>query len=124
MSSLNTEKIIQLAKEKTAEKEKLALDTIEEMRGTGQKVTFYSVAKSTGLSKTFLYNNEPVREMIEDVRSQPTDKAETQSETSAPDAEELIATLEQMKTKDPESYNRIRSALLDTNVDGKSGEGD
>jgi hypothetical protein len=114
MSSLNTEKIIQLAKEKTAEKEQQALSAIESLKGGGKKITFYSVAKETGLSKTFLYNNESVRKVIEDAREVALSTKDTDKEEGLK-TEELLATIEQMKSGDPEGYKRIRAALLDIN---------
>ncbi|MDR1422908.1 MAG: DUF6262 family protein [Coriobacteriales bacterium] len=117
LSPLNTAKIIQLAKEKTAEKEKLALETIGDMKKSGQKVTFYSIAKNTGLSKTFLYNNSSVRQEIEEARTIEPDSDRAKQDDGSLGAEQLLASIEQMKADDPESYKKLRTALLDGKTD-------
>jgi hypothetical protein len=114
MSSLKTERIIQLAKEKTAEKEKFALEAIDELKQSGEKITFYSVAKQTGLSKTFLYNNESVRQVIEDARLGGTETSDGTQATGSLDTKQILATIQQIKTENPDSYEAIRSALLDS----------
>lgn len=115
MSSSNTEKIIQLAKEKTAEKEKLAIDAIEDLKKDGRKITFYSVAKETGLSKTFLYNNESVRQEIEESRETVPSSDKTAKMGSSLDADQLLNELEKMKEEDPDGYERIRATLMNVN---------
>jgi len=111
MAPLRTDKIIQLAKEKTAEKERTALDTIDELRKSGQKVTFYSVAKQAGLSKTFLYNNDSVRQVIENAREAPLAGSGAEQPTTTVNAEEIIASIQKLKTADPESFERICAVL-------------
>jgi hypothetical protein len=107
MASCKTDKIIRLAKEKTAEKERLALNAISGLIAGGQKVTFYSIAKETGLSKTFLYNNNSVRRVIEEARETgPIDPA-----PSLASADELLEAIEKLRDTDPDGYKRIRSAL-------------
>lgn len=45
-----------------------ALAAIEQMTITGQKVNFNSVSKTSGISKSFLYETAEIRKRIEDQR--------------------------------------------------------
>lgn len=45
-----------------------ALAAIEQMTRTGQKVNFSSVSKTSGISKSFLYETEEIRKRIEEQR--------------------------------------------------------
>jgi hypothetical protein len=110
--------IIKLAKAKTAEKEKLALDAVEELKKGGSKITFYSVAKHTGLSKTFLYNNTSVREEIESARAKAANSSKAEPTPDTLSAEEVLAALESMRADDPKGYERIRAHFTasDTNI--------
>ena len=45
-----------------------ALETIEQMTLTGQKVNFNSVSKASGISKSFLYGTEEIRKRIVEQR--------------------------------------------------------
>lgn len=51
----NTSKIVSLAKEKTEEKKKLVIDTINQMIENEEKITFYSVYQKAEVSKSFVY---------------------------------------------------------------------
>lgn len=66
----NTEGLKRHAEEKT----KIALERVDkairELSLTEQKINFNSVAIASGVSKTFLYNNENVKERIEELRQQ------------------------------------------------------
>jgi hypothetical protein len=108
MAALKTDKIIQLAKAKTAEKERLALSAVQELAGSSHKVTFYSVAKQTGLSKTFLYSNESVRQAIERARESGIRKPAISNFVST---EKLLTALAELKETDPDGYAKIRAAL-------------
>ena len=112
MASSKTEKIVKLAKEKTQEKERLALQAVEELVNEGQKVSFYSIAKQTGLSKTFLYNNDSVRQVIEGAREGIAGEQEPQSPGQSVKPERILDEIARLKSTDPESYEKIRSALL------------
>ena len=112
MASSKTEKIVKLAKEKTQEKERLALQAVEGLLGEGQKVSFYSVAKQTGLSKTFLYKNDSVRQVIESAREGVVGESEPKLAEQTVKPERILDEIARLKTVDPGSYEKIRSALL------------
>lgn len=63
-----TDKIVAKAKEKSESREHEVLLAIRRMQRTGQKITFYSVMKETGASKSYLYTNKTIRSAIEDAR--------------------------------------------------------
>lgn len=65
----NTETVVRLAKEKSTKREREVIDAVKAMQADGDTVTFYSVAKRTGASKSYLYSNESIRKAIEDARS-------------------------------------------------------
>lgn len=65
MSSSNkTEKICNMAKDKAAHRQKEVLNYIKQMANKAEKITFYSVAKATGASKSYLYKNEIISKEI------------------------------------------------------------
>ena len=45
-----------------------ALETIEQMTMNGEKINFNSVSKSSGISKSFLYETTEIRKRIEEQR--------------------------------------------------------
>lgn len=56
------------------EKTKITLEKVDkairELSLNGEKINFNSVATASGVSKTFLYNNEEIKKRIEDLRQQ------------------------------------------------------
>ena len=50
-----------------------ALATIEQMTMNGQKVNFNSVSKTSGISKSFLYETAEIRKRIEEQRKREVD---------------------------------------------------
>lgn len=56
-------------KNRGAEAREKVLKTIDQMTVTGQKINFNSVSKASGISKSFLYNTEEIRERIEKQRN-------------------------------------------------------
>lgn len=56
-------------KNRGAEASEKVLKTIDQMTVTGQKINFNSVAKASGISKSFLYDTEEIRERIEKQRN-------------------------------------------------------
>ena len=54
---------------KSAKAEEKALRTLHEMLEAGEKVSFYSVAKKSGLSRNFLYTNAKIRAAVTELRS-------------------------------------------------------
>ncbi len=60
------------------EKAKITLEKVDkairELSLNGEKINFNSVSLSSGVSKTFLYNNKEVRGRIEDLRKKQVSK--------------------------------------------------
>ncbi len=55
-------------KQRTEQTYKGAVKTIDELRAQGKEVNFNSVAKASGISKSYLYKEPRVREVIEQMR--------------------------------------------------------
>ncbi|EDT27864.1 transposase [Clostridium perfringens] len=70
MIEKNKLKIAELAKEKSIKRQKEVLDIISLMIKNGEKVTFYSVQKKTGASKSYLYNNLKIKSVIQQEREE------------------------------------------------------
>lgn len=70
MGEKSTLKIAELAKKKSVNRQKEVLDAIESMIKNGEKVTFYSVQKKTGASKSYLYNNDKIKMAIQQEREE------------------------------------------------------
>ena len=60
-----TKKIVEMTRKKSEEKKEYVLEVINAMLRNGEKITFYSVYKKAGVSKSFVYNNEEIRSRIE-----------------------------------------------------------
>ena len=50
------------------DKEKHVISVIEEMQKQNKKISFYSVTKASGVSKSFVYKNEKLRSIICNIR--------------------------------------------------------
>lgn len=85
-----------MAKEKTEEKKQIVINTINEMIANGEKITFYSVFQKAGVSKSFVYNNKEIREVIEKHRKSPSKKTQTK------DAKDVIIESQKRKIKELE----------------------
>ncbi|AWK52755.1 hypothetical protein DIC82_17925 [Clostridium beijerinckii] len=71
-----SKKIVELTKRKSEEKKEYVLEIINSMIRNNDKITFYSVYKKAGVSKSFVYNNEEIRNRIELCRSGDLDVSE------------------------------------------------
>ena len=69
MTTRNTTAIVANAKNKTAQKVEKVLREIEKIGKHGGKITIYSIAKITGVSRSFLYNNEILYDKINSYRT-------------------------------------------------------
>ena len=65
-------------KKHAEEKTKITLEKVDkairELSLNGEKINFNSVATASGVSKTFLYNNEEIKKRIEDLRQKQISK--------------------------------------------------
>lgn len=62
------DKLVELAKEKSIIREKEVLKGINRMISEGMSISFYSVQKETRASRSYLYNNDKIRDKIEQER--------------------------------------------------------
>lgn len=63
-----TDKIVELARKKSVDKEKHVLAVIDELQKQKKKITFYAVQKAAGVSKSYIYNNKKLRALIINMR--------------------------------------------------------
>ena len=63
-----TDAVVKLAHKRTADKVKHVKSVIQTLQEQGEKITFYSVQKAAGVSKSFIYNNADLRELITGIR--------------------------------------------------------
>ncbi|WP_050632256.1 DUF6262 family protein [Bacillus andreraoultii] len=92
----NTSKIVSMAKEKTEIKKSTVIETINKMIENGEKINFYTVTKRAGVSKSFLYKYDEIRELIEKYRQSPTKKKQSK------DAKDVIIESQKRKIKELE----------------------
>lgn len=78
----STEAMQKARREKAEETERHVLEAIRQMKRGGEKITFYSVAKRTGSSRSYLHNNEKICSVIKNI-----------NEGAAPRSEESTAVL-------------------------------
>lgn len=64
----NYDKVVELAKQKSEQREEEVLKAISEMKLKNKSISFYSVQKNTGASRSYLYGNEKIRAKIENER--------------------------------------------------------
>lgn len=77
MTKRNTSAIVAMAKDKTSKKVELVLLEINKMQKKNEKVTIYSVSKKTGVSRSFLYNNQVLFNKIDSIRNNDTRSEDT-----------------------------------------------
>ena len=77
-----TERIRELAQNKAKTRQAEVLSVIAKMKKSGEKITFYGIAKATGASKSYLYKNEAIATAIRECqdgnvapRTEKSDKA-------------------------------------------------
>lgn len=60
-------KMVEMNQEKSRQKMQLAMEEIQRMRDEGERITVSKLSKRTGLSDSFFYTNEKVREAVHKV---------------------------------------------------------
>lgn len=99
-------------KEYAKQRSQMALDKVDkairELSMTEQKINFNSVSQLSGVSKTFLYNNEEVKKRIEELRDRQVSKAINQrakyDKTSK--SKDIVIMAKDRKIKELEEENK------------------
>ncbi len=99
-------------KEYAKQRSKMALDKVDkairELSLTEQKINFNSVSQLSGVSKTFLYNNEEIKKRIEELRDKQVSKTINQrakyDKTSK--SKDIIIMAKDKKIKELEEENK------------------
>lgn len=97
----NTSMIVSMAKEKTEERKQKVIETVNKMLENKEKITFYSVYQKAGVSKSFIYNNEDLRELIESYRQSTIKKIQTK------DAKDVIIASQKSKIAELEKLIKL-----------------
>lgn len=63
-----TDRIVEMAHKKATDRQKEVMDAVKRMQKEGKKITFYSVMKETGASKSYLYTNKAIYDIIVEAR--------------------------------------------------------
>lgn len=99
-------------KEYAKQRSQMALDKVDkairELSLTEQKINFNSVSQLSGVSKTFLYNNQEIKKRIEELRDKQVSKTINQrakyDKTSK--AKDIIIMAKDKKIKELEEENK------------------
>lgn len=99
-------------KEYAKQKTQLTLEKVDkairELSLTEQKINFNSVSQLSGVSKTFLYNNEDIKKRIEELRDKQTSRTMNQrakyDKTSK--SKDIIIMAKDKKIKELEAENK------------------
>ena len=62
------DKIVEISREKSREKAKIAIKAIQEMISRRERITVSELTRRTGLSKEIFYSNREVREVLENAK--------------------------------------------------------
>lgn len=66
--SSNTDEIVKLAKKKSIQARNSVIEAIKKLQQEDKNINFSSVAKEANVSRSYLYNNEELRPLIEELR--------------------------------------------------------
>lgn len=116
-----TTRIRELAKEKSEKRKVEVIKIIKLMIKNGESVSFYSVSKKSGASKSYLYNNEEIYNIIKEARGKDTEKKKT---TESKDSiinmlnlkiKKLESEIKSLKEENSESYKLKYEKVLEEN---------
>lgn len=116
-----TLKIRSMAKEKSAKRQQEVIKAIKLMKKNGEKISFYSVQKRTGASKSYLYTNEEISKLIQEAREEeivsPRSKESQETIIKALNMKikKLEAEVKSLKTENNDSYKTKYEKLLEEN---------
>ena len=98
---MNCDKMIETNKQRTQDTHDKVLKTLNEMLKNNENITYYSVAKKTGVSRSFLYKDEEIKTFIDKYKtSKSTKKIQSQ------DAKDVIINAQKQKIKELEKYQK------------------
>lgn len=63
-----TEKIVEMSHKKAIDRQNEVVDAVRRMQKEGRNITFYGVMKETGASKSYLYTNKVIHDLIAEAR--------------------------------------------------------
>ena len=110
-----TDKIVKISINKSIKRKKEVISMINKMASCGEKISFYSVQKVTGASKSYLYGNKEIKSLIELYRNEKVKPRSIKSNKVIIEAQEkrireLENELETLKQKYPDNIaNRCKS---------------
>lgn len=104
----HTKGLKEYAKQKTQTTLEKVDKAIRELSLTEQKINFNSVSQLSGVSKTFLYNNEEVKKRIEGLRQKQTSKVMNQRAKydKTAKSKDIIIMAKDKKIKELEEENK------------------
>ena len=98
-------------KEYALKRSQMALEKVDkairELSFTEQKINFNSVSQLSGVSKTFLYNNQEIKKRIEELRDKQVSKTINQrANDKTSKAKDIIIMAKDKKIKELEEENK------------------
>ena len=112
----NTKSIVHLAKEKSKTKEKVDR-VISQLALSGETINFNTVSKVAGVSKSWLYKQEGVRERIELLRGQQIKRKVVVNQHKSPRSEEVLIKTLKNRLKVLEEENKILKSKFRSYMD-------
>ena len=117
---MKTDKITELSVSKSKKRKKEVIDSINRMAKRGDKINFYSVMKETKASKSYLYNNKEIRELIEEYRGTNVKPRSVKGnkviiEAQQKKIKELEKAIEKLEANNADSYKQKYEKLLQEN---------
>lgn len=102
------EKMVNHSKNKTEETKTRAIDAINKMIVNNEPITYYSVKQKTGISKSFLYNNEEVSSLIKSQRDKNSNTELTPEQIEIQNLKKENKRLKTQLTKLSKSADKIK----------------
>lgn len=104
----STKGLNEYAKQKTQLTLEKVDNAIRELSLTEQKINFNSVSQLSGVSKTFLYNNENIKKRIEELRNKQTSRTMNQRAKydKTAKSKDIIIMAKDKKIKELEEENK------------------
>lgn len=117
--------ILQRNREKQREKaHKKAMEAIQELEAAGKVINFSSVGKQSGVSRSYLYDDESVRRIIEEYRTESVqnkmnrrvkyDKTSSSKDVIIKEKDKCIARLEEENRKLKDELMHIKDLLYES----------